>query len=130
MKGPDRPSPNEGTVRLRLLGEEGGVLLARCEGAIDLAGFRSDDNPLARVLGPDVFSRKVLLDMGQATYLDTTAVSWLISSHKRFRRAGGRLVLHSLAAPVASVLGLLQLDRILDIAPDLPAARAAVREPA
>ena len=117
---------NEGTMRLRLLGDEGGVLRVQCEGAIDLPGFRSADDPLARLLGPEVYRRSVLLDMEKTTYLDTTAVGWLLSSHKRFRQAGGRLVLYGMAPNVASVLRLLQLDRVLDVADDLPAARAAL----
>jgi anti-sigma B factor antagonist len=128
MSNSEPPGLSEGTMRLELAGVSDGVLLVRCEGAVDLPGYRSADDPLARLLGPDVYSSQVLLDMEKATYLDTTAVGWLVGCHKRFREAGGRLVLFALPPQVLAVVRLLQLDRVLDLADDLPAARAALKD--
>src|SRR5688500_1945533 len=55
----------------------------------------------SELLGENVYSRPVWLDMSGADYLDSSGVGWLITCHKRFRQAGGRLVLHSLS-PIVS----------------------------
>ena len=51
-----------------------------------------------------------------------------MTSHKRFRTDGGRLVLHSVPPMVAQVLRLLNLHTVLSIQPDQAAARALVAD--
>lgn len=113
-----------GLLRLRLLEDDGDVLQLSCEGEAVLPDFRDGDEPLVRLLGPGVYGRKVLLSLEWVTFLDTSGVTWLMSCHESFRKAGGRLILHSVPAQARYVLGLLNLDRVLPLAPDAAAGRA------
>ncbi len=77
---------------------------------------------------PDVYSRRVLLDLAGTEYIDSTGVSWLLTCHKRCREGGGKLVLHSLNPLVKQVLQVLKLDRVLHIADSADKARAELNE--
>jgi anti-anti-sigma factor len=81
-------------------------------------------DPLAALLGPDAFGRTVLLDLGQTTFMDTAAVGWLIGLHKKFKQAGGRLILHSVPPLIDQMFQLLKLPAVLHVAGDEAAARA------
>jgi hypothetical protein len=114
----------EGTVCLTLRGENAGVVHVSCEGAVVLPDYRPEDDPLARLLGPGVYGRKVLLGMERVSFLDTSGVSWLVSSHERFLKAGGTLLFHSVPPQARLVLQLLHLDQVLRSAPDGAAGQA------
>jgi anti-anti-sigma factor len=88
----------------------------------------SEGDPLAVLLGPSVYKRRVLLDLSTAQYLDSSGIGWLLSSHKQFRLNGGKFILHSLQPMVMNVVKLLKLDSLLNLALDQRAALDAVRE--
>jgi anti-anti-sigma factor len=113
-----------GLLRLRLLEDDEDMLHLSCEGEAVLPDFRDGDEPLVRLLGPGVYGRKVLLNLERVTFLDTSGVTWLVNCHDSCRKAGGRLVLHSVPAQARYVLGLLNLDRVLPLARDAAAGRA------
>jgi hypothetical protein len=52
----------------------------------------------------------------------------MIVCQKHFVQAGGKLVFHSAPPLVQQVFDLLQLQRVLNVAPDETAARALVQE--
>jgi hypothetical protein len=118
----------EGLLRLRLLDEDQGIRHVSCEGEASMPDFREDDDPLVRLLGPGVYGGKVLLGMDRVQFFDTSAVTWLVVSHDHFRRAGGKLVLHSLPAQARHVLQLLQLEHTLPSAPDAASGRTLLQE--
>ncbi len=113
-----------GLLRVRLLEDDRDVLHVSCEGEAVLPDFEGEEELLARLLGPGVYGRKVLLNLGRVTFLDTSGVTWLVSCHERFRKAGGRFALHSLPAQGRYVVRLLNLDQALPVAPDEAAGRA------
>ena len=76
------------------------------------------------LLGPKWAAARVLLNMDDVPYLDSSAIGWLIGMQKQFRAAGGMLVLHSVQTPVRNVLSLLKIERVVPIAADADAARA------
>jgi anti-anti-sigma factor len=97
-----------------------------CDGEISQARFPSHDfNPLEDLLGAGFYQRQVLLDLGQATFIDSSGVGWLLTNHKNFLAAGGKLILHSVPPMVDQVLRLLQLHHMLSIKADRVAAMAA-----
>ena len=104
---------------------EGGGDLVR----IDLVGRLSHDgwpagyDPIADLLGPDIYTRNVMLNLGRSTYLDSSGVSWLLDADKRFRDTGGALVLHSASPLTAQFLKMMRMDLVLTIVRDEPAAR-------
>src|SRR5262249_45999204 len=83
-------------MKLTLVSDDGGVLLVRCEGQVGQRRFQADGTPLENLLGPDCYHRPVLLNLERTDWIDSSGISWLIVSHKRFLQCGGALVLHSL----------------------------------
>jgi anti-anti-sigma factor len=110
-------------MNLSLVSSTDGVRCVACSGEVTMLGVRGDD-PLASLIGPDGFSRTVLLDLGRTTYMDSAAIGWLFGLHKKFKQAGGRLILHSVPPLVDQVFQLLKLPTVLHVAGDEAAARA------
>ena len=104
--------------------DESDSLLVQCAGEASLPDFRPENDPLVQLLGPQVYSHKLLLNMEKTNCLDTSGVSWLISCHERCQRAGGVLVLYAIPLRVRYVLQLLRMEHLLHTAADLASARA------
>jgi anti-sigma B factor antagonist len=120
---------DEGTLHLELVANDGTLLSLRCPGNLSLPDFSPDREPLARFLGPEVYGRRIVLDLGLTNYLDTSGISWLVHCHECCEQAGGRLVLCSITPQPAMLLKLLHMDRVLHTAPSADAARSlALRE--
>ncbi|MFT3789115.1 MAG: STAS domain-containing protein [Tepidisphaeraceae bacterium] len=120
----DNGSQEDGVnISLVSIEKEGLVRLAS-NGSITAANFDpSGRNPLERILGQNWASFKVLLDMKQTTYIDSSAIGWLIGSHKAFKAAGGVLVLHDIPATIRQMLDLLHVGKVIPITENAQAAR-------
>lgn len=118
------PLLREWNLELTLQADEPVLLQIQCAGDVILPDFRPENDPLVKFLGPQVYSRKLLLNMEKANCLDTSGISWLISCHKQCQSAGGVLVLYAIPPRVRYVLQLLQMEHLLHTATDLAAARA------
>ena len=91
-------------------------------GLLTREGWPLGYDPFVANCGPHVFGAKVLADLSRVTFLDSSGMGWLAVSNARFRDAGGALILHSASPITRRLLELTQLDRILTLAPDEPAA--------
>ena len=100
---PGRPAHHDGDGR-------GGT--AQLEEALVSAGYR----------------QKVLLDLENTTFIDSSGISWLMICHKHFVQAGGKVVYHSAPPLVQQTLKLLRLNLVLNLADDEDAARAMALE--
>ena len=80
--------------------------------------------PLEPILGKEWATNKVLLDMSDTGYIDSSAIGWIIGSHKQFKQAGGMLVIHSVQPSVKQVLDLLKVGRVVPMTDDEPSAEA------
>ncbi|MFF4018714.1 STAS domain-containing protein [Streptomyces sp. NPDC001843] len=63
---------------------------------------------------PDGAQPRIVIDMGQVTFMDSSGINILISAHRRLTEAGGWL---RLAAPTETVLRTLQIvgiDTVID----------------
>jgi anti-anti-sigma factor len=116
-------------MKLRLLAREDGLVRVACEGDVTLWPAHGAPNPLDQVLAPDDFRRPVLVDMSQAGHLDSSGNSWLIGSHQKCNRGGGRFILYAPATSVKNIIDLVRLDEVLFVAADETAARALVQRP-
>ncbi len=81
------------------------------------------DNILAALLGDSGFAQIALLDLSNTLYLDSAGINWLLNCHRRFREAGGALVIHSITPMVMQVIRLMRLDRVFQLADDARSAR-------
>jgi anti-anti-sigma factor len=114
-------------MNISLISDEGGVVRLRCGGEVKQDELRAT-NPIEDLLGPDGFARRVLLDLEKTSYIDSSGMGLLLVCDKRFREAGGKLVLHSLPPRVEQAIQFLRLHLILNIAVDDVGARAMAME--
>ena len=124
MNSTNLPTLREWNLELSLQEDEQDLLQIQCAGDVVLPDFQPDNDPLVKFLGPQVYSRKLLLNMEKTNFLDTSGIGWLISCHKQCQQAGGILVLYAIPTRARYILQLLHMDHLLHLAPDLEAARA------
>ena len=104
--------------------EKEGLVKLAASGSITADNFDpSGRNPLERILGPNWASFQVLLDMKLTTYIDSSAIGWLIGSHTAFKKAGGLMVVHDVPPNIKQMLDLLHVGKVVPIAPNAAAAR-------
>ena len=63
-----------------------------------------------------VYQKRLLLNLQAVDSIDSSGVGWLLTCHRRFRTAGGTLVLHSLSPFVRDVLKILNMQLVLNLA--------------
>ena len=105
-------------MTLFITAEEGQVSRISLCGDVSQANLSPTEEPVGELLGPECYSRTVLVDMHDVEMLDSSGVSWLLSCDKKFRISGGRLILHSLSPFAHDVLRVLNMHLILSIADD------------
>lgn len=113
-------------ISLMSIEKEGFVKLAS-SGAITASHFDpGGKNPLERVLGPNWATMRVMIDMRKTTFLDSSAIGWLIATNRSFKDAGGRLVIHDVPTNVRQSLDLLQVGRVITISDNADQAQSIV----
>jgi anti-anti-sigma factor len=95
-----------------------GVLIVKCVGQISQTRFPGTTDPLADLLGPGGHSRKVRLDLERVDYVDSSGIGWLVGSHRRFKEAGGQLILSRVPPVVEQVLRFCGLESHFNIERD------------
>jgi anti-anti-sigma factor len=113
-------------LNMTVAADDGKVVAVHCEGDINQIYFQLG-NPLERLLGPDAFTRKVILNLDRVNFLDSSGLSWLVACHKRFMQQGGRMVLCGVSSRITQVLQFCRMDRLFAVADDEIAARALLR---
>ncbi len=103
-------------MQLNLLNKEEDVIRVSVAGRITQDRLAESPKPLDDVVGEDFSSSKVVLDMGQAEYLDSSGVNWLLGMHRKLDGAGGRLVLCNLPQVVSNIIKVLHLHSVLNLA--------------
>ncbi len=105
--------------------EDEGVIQVAAEGKLSGDDLQAlGQNPFEAALGPIWFRQRVLFNMDRVSFIDSSAIGWLIKSHKEFKKHGGRMVVHSLPPHVEQVFKLLSLDKIVTLADGESSARA------
>ena len=115
-------------MKLSTVSDDGQVLSLRVIGRLRYEEVLHFGDEMGAMLGSAGYARRVVLDLGAVDFIDTTGVTWLLGRHKRFREAGGKLVIHSLAPASLEVLKVLKLHHVLHLADDEPSALAMARE--
>jgi anti-anti-sigma factor len=82
---------------------------------------------LTQLLGQAHFNRTILLSFQEANFIDSSGIGWLLSTDKKIRDAGGKLVLHSLPEEIQGVVMMMRLNRVLNIAKDKQSAQAGIK---
>jgi anti-anti-sigma factor len=90
---------------------EGGVLIARLEGEIDIANVDRTRNALADAVTNDIL--RVVIDLSEVTYLDSAAINVFLSLLDRLRIRGQELRL--VVPPDSPVLDALRYAGVVEI---------------
>lgn len=114
-------------MALTLVSNDIDALRLQATGKIMHSQISEEPDSLRSLTGPDGYARKVLVNLEQVRFIDSAGIGWLLSSHKRFQKAGGKLVLYSVPEPVQLTLKVLRLDTILNIAETEADAAAMAR---
>ena len=111
--------------------ERDGCIRVASRGNITAADVSlSIKNPLESLLGGNWAGNRVILNLAQTDFLDSTAIAWLIATSKQVRTAGGRLAIHSIVPRARQMLDLLKISKIVPIVADEAAARELINGPA
>jgi len=105
--------------------EKAGYVRLAVEGEVTSNDFLDAKgvNPFEAVLGASWASNNILLNLARSTFIDSSAIGWLIESQRSSRSAGGRLVLHSAQPRVGDLFELLKLRAALNLKDDEKSAQ-------
>jgi anti-sigma B factor antagonist len=115
-------------MELKVVHDEDGRYQLKVEGQVVQRFLGPNSDPMKNLVSADDYKRECLMDLSDVPFIDSSGISWLLVHHKRFRQAGGKLVLHSLQPAVAEVIHVLRLNLVFSIAENEPEALAMARE--
>ena len=96
--------------------EKAGFVHLSAEGEITSRDFPDvTKNPLSDVVGPTWPTFNILLSLEKIGFLDSSALGWLITSHRTCKEQGGKLVLHSANPRVCEVFDMLKMRKVLNL---------------
>jgi anti-anti-sigma factor len=114
-------------MNLKLIEIENGCVRVEADGPLTsavLPSVQDPRHPLETLLGQSWTRNKVLLDLDKTTYIDSSAIGWLITCQKKFKEGGGMLVLHSISPAVLQILNVLKIGKVIPLEKDVATARA------
>lgn len=114
-------------MQLNVLSDDGSILQLQGIGPMRLGEFQQAMSPINAKLESDGYARKILFDLSQVTYIDSSCVGWLVKCHKQSRDAGGTLILHSVPPSILAILKLLHLETLLHLVEDARSAEALAK---
>ena len=114
-------------MELAILCDDGGVLRLQAGGPITQEYVSKFPDPMRDLLGEGGFERLAVLSLSGVDYIDSSGIGWLVARHKEFRKAGGKLVVHSVESAVMEILKMMKFHTVLTLAKDERAALAAVK---
>jgi anti-anti-sigma factor len=114
-------------MKFSIAEDQGQVVHVSVKGNLAQPDIAPPLDPFRQVLGIDAYKRIVLLDMRDSNYLDSMCIGWLLTSHKKFRDQGGKLVIHSLQPVASNAITLLRLNSVFQLAGDKEKALELVK---
>lgn len=90
---------------------DGGATVIQCDGRLNMVAA-----PRLRTLLEETVSagkKRVVLDLTQTVFVDSSGLGAIVAGLKTARRAGGDLRIAAAGDQVLTVLGLTNLDRVL-----------------
>jgi anti-anti-sigma factor len=109
-----------------VLSNEGDQICMQAMGRITASHSAVEQDALPPLTGSAGYAGKTVLSLERVEFIDSAGIGWLLANHKRFKQAGGMLVLHSVPEAIVLTLKLLRLNAILHLAEDEEQAMAMV----
>jgi anti-anti-sigma factor len=104
--------------------EKEGIIHLGVDGKITAHDFSDgNENPIEKVIGVNWAGNRVLMDMRNVNYADSSAIGWLLKLQKGFKAGGGALVLYGITPSVMQLFTLLNLKGVFTITENEAAAR-------
>jgi anti-sigma B factor antagonist len=103
-----------GTDLIPIAAEEGGVVTAQVKGEIDLHNSPELRDALLNVLLRHL-PRKLVLNLEQVPYMDSSAIAVLVEALQKIRPSGGTIRLTHLQPRVRGLLEIARLDAIFEL---------------
>ena len=111
------PDLNTGTELVPSARQEGDAVVAAVRGEIDL-----HNSPELRTAVLDVLlkpnPKKLILNLSEVPYMDSSAIAVLVEALQKVRRAGGKIFLTDLQPRVRGLLEIARLDSIFVLTKD------------
>jgi anti-anti-sigma factor len=101
---------------------QGDSLVATLRGEIDLHNSPQLRVGLFELLRQMPAPRRIVLDVAEVSYIDSSAIAVLVEVIRRLRNAGGRLVLVNMAPRVRNVMEVTRLGTLIGAADSVEAA--------
>ncbi|MCC6679298.1 MAG: STAS domain-containing protein [Phycisphaeraceae bacterium] len=96
-----------------------GVIHVAAEGDMVGAGLPDDGGQLlSQLVGENWSGNRVVLNLENATFIDSTAIGWLLNTVKQFKESGGGFALHSVPSNIRQLFDMLKINTVLPIAKD------------
>jgi anti-sigma B factor antagonist len=102
---------------------EGTAIVASLRGEIDLHNSGELRDAILSLLTPTP-PPKLILNLTEVPYMDSSGIAVLVEALGRVRRAGGRVFLTNLQTRVKSILEIARLHTLFIVAPDEQTALA------
>lgn len=115
-------------MKFSIKSQENGLTLVEVFGDLCQKRLAADGEPLENLLGDECYGQRILLDLHGVETIDSSGVGWLLSCQKKFRSAGGLLVLHSLSPFARDVMKILNMQLVFKMADDEATAKRLARE--
>ena len=96
--------------------QEGDATVAALRGEIDLHNSPQVRTALLKYLD-DNKPQKLVLNLAEVPYMDSSAIAVLVEALQRLRRTGGKIFLTNLQPRVKGLLEIARLDSIFSIVP-------------
>lgn len=98
--------------------QEGDAIVASVHGEIDLHNSPDFRGRLMRSLEGQS-PKRLVLDLGDVPYMDSSAIAVLVETLGLLRRSGGKLYLANVQQRVRDILQIARLETIFEIVPDV-----------
>ena len=72
----------------------------------------------------EIFNQNIVIDLAGVEMIDSCGIGWLLTTNRKSKEKGGKLILHSLQPNVKNVFGMMKLSAVLTLATDENAANA------
>jgi anti-sigma B factor antagonist len=92
----------------------GDAVIADVQGEIDLHNSPELRSALMSILASSK-AKKLVLNLGQVPYMDSSAIAVLVEALQKMRRGGGRVVLTSLQPRVKGLMEIARLDTLFNL---------------
>jgi len=101
---------------------KGDVAIVKLAGEVDMSQSPSVHQALVEVLEKQ--PKRLVIDLTEVSYMDSSGVGILVDALRRVRVNGGKVALAGVAPRVLSVLQITKLDQFFEIHPTLHEALA------